>query len=123
MTSALSITRSVAPPRAAFLDFPLGHTTGKKNQPEMQLSLMRQALAGFEEIDEPGAIRFLDERWSEDESWRQNAMAGGGSKEKESSDDFRTPRVDTPQYQYSEDRDEAERLHNKGACGSCVGAE
>ena len=51
MTSALSITRSVAPPRAAFLDFPLGHTTGKKNQPEMQLSLMRQALAGFEEID------------------------------------------------------------------------
>ncbi len=123
MTSALSITRSVAPPRAAFLDFPLGHTTGKKNQPEMQLNLMRQALAGFEEIDEPGTIRFLAERWSEDESWRQNAMAGGGSKKEESSDDSRTPRLDTPQYQYPADRDEAERLHHQGACGSCVGAE
>jgi hypothetical protein len=29
MASALDVIKAVKPPRAAFLDFPLGHTTGK----------------------------------------------------------------------------------------------
>ena len=123
MTSALSITRSVAPPRAAFLDFPLGHTTGKKNQPEAQKQLLRNALAAFDELQHPGEIKFLDERWSEDESWRQNPMANKKSASEESNSDFRTPRLDTPQYQNATDQEEAEKQHQNGGCGSCVGAE
>ena len=39
MTSALSITRAVHPPRGAFLDYPLGHTTGKANEPGLQVEV------------------------------------------------------------------------------------
>jgi hypothetical protein len=123
MTSALSITRSVAPPRAAFVDFPLGHTTGKKNQPAMQRKLIRRALAGFYELREPGEIQSLGLRWSEDESWRENPMAQPEAARDDSTSDFRTARRDSPQYQHPADREEAERLHRDGACGSCVGAE
>jgi hypothetical protein len=123
MTSALSITRSVAPPRAAFLDFPLGHTTGKKNQPEAQKNLLLSALGAFEELQKPGDIKFLGERWSDDESWRVNPMAKKERGSETSNADFRTPRLDTPQYQNAADQEEAEKQHRNGGCGTCVGAE
>jgi len=123
MSSALSITRSVAPPRSAFVDFPLGHTTGKKNAPKMQRSLLLDALAGFTELKEPGEIKSLGLRWSADESWRENPMSRSKPGSEATKDDSRTARLDTPQYQYPADRKEAERLHEAGACGSCVGAE
>ena len=123
MTSALSITRSVSPPRAAFVDFPLGHTTGKKNQPELQRNLLRSALEAFVEIETPGEIKPLGLRWSEDESWRERPMGSSGSTSDEESGDFRTPRRDVPQYQLPANQQEAEERHQAGPCGSCVGAE
>jgi hypothetical protein len=123
MTSALSITRSVAPPRAAFLDFPLGHTTGKKNQPEAQKRLLKNALGAFHELQRPGEIKFLNERWSDDETWREKPMAKDEPGSGEPKGDFRTPRLETPQYQYPADQKEAEHQHRSGGCGSCVGAE
>ncbi len=123
MTSALSITRSVAAPRAAFVDFPLGHTAGKPHRPELQRELMAEALAAFHELQSPAEIRFLSQRWSRDESWRQNPMANSASETERAGSDFRTPRRDTPQYQYSADRVEAENRHRSGGCGTCVGAE
>ena len=123
MTSALSITRSVGCPRAAFVDFPLGHTTGRKNEPEMQKRLIKNALAAFRELERPGEIKLLGERWSDDEGWRENPVARKEPESDEASGDFRTPRRDTPQYQLAADRAEAEEQHRHGGCGSCVGAE
>lgn len=105
MSSALDITQSVYPPRAAFLDFPLGHTTGKPDQPELQREILVRALDAFRSIRQPGGIEMLPFRWSDDESWKDEAMAGG---------DERLPRYDTPQYQNDEDRERAE------ACEVCA---
>jgi hypothetical protein len=88
MTSALDITRAVNPPRAAFLDYPLGHTTGKPYDPELQRAIMRGALAAFESLTTPGSVKILPFVWSEDETWKLEAFAG---------DDTRTQRLDTPQ--------------------------
>ena len=42
MTSAWSITASVNPPRAAFVDYPLGHTTGQPHDRADQLRIVLQ---------------------------------------------------------------------------------
>ena len=99
MSSALDITRAVNPPRAAFLDFPLGHTTGKPDEPELQHEILAAALKGFRSIETPGSIRMLPFRWSHDDSWQETALVGG---------DRRSPRLDTPQYQCEDDRQRAE---------------
>jgi hypothetical protein len=99
MSSALDITRSVNPPRAAFLDFPLGHTTGKPNQPDLQRAILVDALSSFETMTVPGSVRTLPYRWSDDEGWKEKAFAEG---------DERRPRHDTPQYQDEADRRRAE---------------
>lgn len=98
MGSALDILKAGNPPRAAFLDYPLGHTTGKPNQPELQREIMLQALASFTSLTVPGQIKVLPFRW-DDEDWKRTAMSEG---------DSRTPRHDTPQYQTEEDRIRAE---------------
>jgi hypothetical protein len=94
MTSALDITNAVRPPRAAFLDYPLGHTTGKPGEPELQRRIMLEALDAFASLSSPGTVKALPFRWSDDESWKDEAFAGG---------DDRQPRNDTPQYQCEED--------------------
>lgn len=113
MTSALDITRSVNPPRAAFLDYPLGHTTGKPHDPELQRRIMREALAAFESMTIPGSVKMLPFVWSEDETWKLEAFAG---------DDTRTERLDTPQYQSDEDRlrAESEALAKADECPVCA---
>lgn len=105
MSSALDITRSVHPPRAAFLDFPLGHTTGKPGDGALQRAILMQALGAFTSLAEPGGIAMLPFRWDDDDAWKDAAMAGG---------DERAPRYDTPQYQTDEDRVRAE------ACAACA---
>ena len=99
MTSALDITQAVNPPRAAFLDFPLGHTTGKPHQPALQRAIMVEALDAFTALTTPGAIKRLPFRWSADDAWKDEAQRGP---------DDRRPRYDTPQYQNEEDRLRAE---------------
>ncbi|MGE3536984.1 MAG: hypothetical protein AB7N91_06025 [Candidatus Tectimicrobiota bacterium] len=99
MTSALDITRAVNPPRAAFLDYPLGHTTGKPHEPVLQREILRQALGALTALRVPGAVKMLPFCWSEDPAWQADAQRGP---------DDRRPRYDTPQYQYAEDRMQAE---------------
>jgi hypothetical protein len=108
MTSALDITRSVNPPRAAFLDYPFGHTTGKPDDPELQWAILIEALEAFSSLSEPGSVKRLHFRWSEDENWKRTALAG---------DDERRPRHDTPQYQNEDDRRRAE---DPTACATCI---
>lgn len=100
MTSAQDITRAVNPPRAAFLNFPLGHTTGKPREPDLQRSILIEALSSFETMTAPGSMKVLPFRWSEDEEWKAKAYTEG---------DDRRPRHDTPQYQDEDDRRRAEQ--------------
>jgi hypothetical protein len=109
MGSALDILKAGKPPRAAFLDFPLGHTTGKPHEPELQREILVQALDAFNTMTEPGSIKILPFRWSEADEWKKTAMMEG---------DTRTPRYDTPQYQTEEDRIRAE-ANNAQACAVC----
>ena len=70
MTSALDITQSVKPPRSVFVNFPLGHQTGKPNQPELQHSIVLNAFRALETITTPGEIVSLPYVWDErDDSW------------------------------------------------------
>ncbi|MAI79439.1 MAG: hypothetical protein CL917_10895 [Deltaproteobacteria bacterium] len=110
-------------PRGLFLDFPLGHTAGKKGDEEMQRKILMQALDAFVDIKTAGEIQRLPYRWSADESWRENPMNGGSQSKSKSSGDFRTPRSETPQYQEPEDEKAFLEQHTTGACGTCIGAE
>jgi hypothetical protein len=125
MTSALSITRAVNPPRAAFLDYPLGHTTGKPHAPELQREILRAALAGFESIVAPGGFVTLPFAWSDDDSWKDTAMRPRRSDSGDSASvrDERAERQETPQYHCERDRELAERAQREGGCPTCVWLE
>jgi len=71
MTSAWDITEAVGAPRAAYVDYPLGHQTGPPDDPEGQLALVRAALEAAPAIREPGTIVRLAFRWPGDFSWRE----------------------------------------------------
>ena len=78
MTSALDITRAVKPPRSVFVNFPLGHQTGKPNQPELQRQIVADAFAAFERIVEPGEIVQLPYVWDPvDREWEERDYTHG----------------------------------------------
>ena len=78
MTSALDITQAVNPPRAVFLNFPLGHQSGKPNQPDLQRQIVRDAMCAFEEIDKPGTIIELPYVWDpNDRRWEETDYTDG----------------------------------------------
>ena len=69
LSSARSITQSVNPPRAVYLDYPLGQTAGREGDLAEQKYVMQQALLAVQEMTEPGSIKDLALRWAEDDSW------------------------------------------------------
>jgi len=101
LASAYDIVRAGRPPRAAFVDYPLGHTTGKPHDPADQDTVVRAALAAFPAFTAPGQLIDLGHRWAEDEGWRREAESDTGG-------DQRQPRDLTPRYQSEEDRRLAE---------------
>ena len=119
MSSAYSITRAVNPPRAVFLDFPLGHTAGRPHDPSGQRHIMVDTLNTLELAQTPGGIRPLKYEWSADHSWKDRVMrpSGGkaGDQTKKDAEDDRVERFDTPQYQCVED----ERMADP-SCPTCV---
>ncbi len=77
MTSALDITRAVNPPRAVFVNFPLGHQTGKPHQSDLQRQIVRDALHAFETISRPGTIVELPYVWDpNDRDWETTDYTG-----------------------------------------------
>lgn len=108
LTSALSITRSVNPPRAVFLDYPLGHTAGKAKDPALQREIVAAALVAVDELDQPGAVKMLPYRWSRDDDWKRETMLNG---------DTRSHRSSSPEYQCEADRALAVAA---GDCPTCV---
>jgi hypothetical protein len=72
MTSAIDITQSVKPPRAVFVNFPLGHQTGPPDRPELQLRIVTDAMRAFETIATPATIVELPYVWdANDSSWEE----------------------------------------------------
>ena len=139
LSSAMSITASVNPPRAAFADLPLGHTAGGPGDPEGQRHLVRGALEAALAMTEPGSTVDLGVRWTDDDwkaqplGWRRpragaattdrrataNARAGDGT----APADTRRPRHPDPQYQNEEDRLAAEQRPWDEQCQVCLGLE
>ncbi len=78
MTSALDVTRAVKPPRSVFVNFPLGHQTGKPHQTELQRSIVRGAFRALESITTPGTIVSLPYVWDEeDDGWEDGEYRPG----------------------------------------------
>lgn len=111
-SSARSITEAVHPPRAVFLDFPLGHTTGRPGDPNLQRDIVLAALKALTTIDTPGTILDLPWRWDENDAWKKDAENEG---------DLRSERTDEPQYQRDSDRIKARTaLEREGCAVGCV---
>jgi hypothetical protein len=78
MTSAYDITEAVNPPRAVFVNYPLGHQTGKANDAENQRAIISDALRAFETIDKPGTIVELPYVWdANDRRWEETDYTPG----------------------------------------------
>ena len=127
MSSARDITRSAWPARSTYLDFPLGHTAGKPNEPELNASIMRDTLAAFESLSQPGAMAHLAYRWADTDDWKDKVFAPvesseGSGKSSEYEDD-RVARHDTPQYQTEKDHQAAEHSHEGEECLVCAGID
>ena len=95
--SARDIVAAANPPRFTFVDYPLGHTSGKPFDRDDQLDVVRQSLLGFERATQPGTILGLANVWSDDEGWREIDGRDTGA-------DGREPRSEQPQFQFESDR-------------------
>lgn len=120
LTSALSITASVDPPRAVHVDYPLGRTAGKPGDEASQNEIIAAALAQLADARTPGTIQRLDLRWAETDDWKDGVMrpkpaaSASAASEVEVEDD-RSERTDVPQYQFEADRDAVEPN-----CPTCI---
>ena len=118
MSSALSITRAVNPPRAVYLDFPLGHTCGKPHQSRLNHDIVRDALGVFETATMPGRVVTLPHEWAADDGWKDGVMRPRSSGD--GHDDARVERVAQPQYQTEADRTLAQLTLAQGGCATCI---
>ena len=123
MTSARDITESAGAPRAAFLDFPLGHTAGRPNEPELNRSIMFDTLAAFESIELPGTIVDLPYPWAETDEWKDSAMRPFIPRPGADPIDDRVERFAEPQYQTVEDAEAAAASHAGRDCVVCAGVD
>ena len=112
LSSALSITQAVNPPRAVFIDFPLGHTSGKPFAPDEQDALLTRALRRFETSATPGEILLFDDCWGADDAWKIAVLDAHA--------DDRSERAPLPQYQTPQDAQLASAALAHGGCPTCV---
>lgn len=59
----------VRPPRAAFLDFPLGHQCGKPHDVDLQMRILKDTLSLLATATVPGEIVDLPYEWGEPFDW------------------------------------------------------
>lgn len=125
LTSAIDITRAANPPRAVFLDYPLGHTSGRVGETQLNRDIVAAALAAFADLDEPGSMVHLPYHWADDDDWKDRVMrpqpaSDGGSGKME---DDRTERLPDPQYQSPDDEAAARAAHAGEDCLVCAGID
>jgi hypothetical protein len=98
--SALDILQAGRPPRAQFVNYPLGFESGRFQDRDNQYAVVARALLGFDTIKAP-QIDTLPFEWQA--GWEMlDARERGKS-------DQRSERDTTPQYQTQEDRLAAEQ--------------
>lgn len=97
--SALDIMTAGKPPRAKFVNYPLGFEAGRYQDKDDQLAVVREALKGFHDFSEP-TIEPMSFEWQE--GWDMVNEREAGKL------DHRGPRTLDPQYQREEDRLKAE---------------
>ena len=68
VTGAPDITEKVRPPRAGWLNFPLGYSLGRPNEPDEQRAICLDVLSIASSATVPGNIASLDYQWP-DPSW------------------------------------------------------
>jgi len=56
MSVGRDITEAVCPPRAVFVDYPMGNEIGRPGRVGEQRAIVRAAFAAFAQIAEPGSI-------------------------------------------------------------------
>ncbi|MEM7218796.1 MAG: hypothetical protein AAF515_10555 [Pseudomonadota bacterium] len=105
LTSSIAITSAVNPPRAAYLDYPLGHTAGPPDGPRVQEQIVALALSQLRR-NSPGSMLRLPFHWDDNDDWKDRVMREG---------DDRTARHDAPQYQHADDAAAADP-----ACPTCI---
>ena len=69
--SARDVMDVVKGPRAVFVNFPLGHSTGKPFDRDLQLGILKTAFEALISIKHPGTIVDLPYEWGEDSSWEK----------------------------------------------------
>ncbi len=77
LSSALDITSLVRPPRAVFVNFPLGHQCGKPLDPDGQTRILLDALRLLETATTPGSLVQLPYAWDDGDpldSWEDEEM-------------------------------------------------
>ncbi len=93
--SGLDIMTAGRPPRARFVNYPLGFESGRFQDKQNQYEVVSEALKGFDAMTAPG-IEHLSFEWQE--GWDMVHEREKGKL------DHRSPRTEEPQYQTEEDR-------------------
>jgi hypothetical protein len=70
MSMMRDILVSAKPPRSVFVNFPADHPLGRPLDVDFQIKTLKFALNSLTGITEPGEVRDLPHRWSEDFSWQ-----------------------------------------------------
>ena len=124
LSSARDITAAANPPRAAFVDYPLGHTSGRVAEPELNRTIVAAALGLLDEVTEAGTIVDLPHTWADTDDWKDGVMrvTTSASGEKSTEDD-RVARLDTPVYQAPSDEAAAASTHAGESCLVCAGID
>jgi len=73
-TNARDIAASAGNPRQVFLNYPLGNSAGRPNDPENQRSVLRAGLKLLEDAERPGIIVDLPYTWSDSGEWMEKFM-------------------------------------------------
>ena len=74
VTGARDITERVGPPRAAYLDYPLGYSLGRPHRADEQRQIVAEVLALAESATTPGEIVDLPYEWPEP-GWEDRIVA------------------------------------------------
>ena len=123
LTSARDITAAANPPRAVFVDYPLGHTSGRVDDHALNRQIVTAALDALA-LSEPGVIVDLPHAWADTDDWKDGVMQVRTSTSGETStEDDRVARHDTTQYQSDADAEAAAASHRGETCLVCAGID
>jgi hypothetical protein len=124
VSAARDITSAARMPRAVFVDFPLGHTTGRVGEPGLSIGIVRAALE-LVESDDPEQLVDLPHRWDSTDDWKDVVFRPVDDPEtgEERYLDERTERSASHRYQSAADESAAAESHRGLSCAVCAGID